>query len=290
MVQYNPKDWFTFIIHIHKADTLRKLFVMMVCMAIYAGIVAFVMLEMIHIAKDSAFRNINTMHTLVGFALSMLLVFRTNTAYDRWWEARKLWGSLVNNSRGLAFKLSSMLKEENHRAFFRRMIPNYAFVLKNHLRKQYIAEELEFFPQFLPDQFDKELHLPNQVSLVIIQEINTLYENGVLKGEQYLLLNPEIQAFADVCGACERIRNTPIPFSYSGFLKKFIFFYTMSLPFGYVLSLNYWVIPVSVFVFYVLASLEILAEEIEDPFGTDANDLPTDQIAKGIRTAVREVL
>lgn len=290
MVKYNPKDWFTFIFQVHKADTLRQLWGMLLSMSIYTGIVAFVVLEVLQISKDSPFKSINTMHTLLGFALSMLLVFRTNTAYDRWWEARKIWGSLVNNSRGLAFKLSAMLKEEKHRAFFRRMIPNYAFVLKNHLRKQYIAEELEFFSQFQPDHFDKDIHLPNQVALAIVQEVNILYENGVIKGEQYLLLNPELQVFADACGACERIRNTPIPFSYSGFLKKFIFFYTMTLPFGYVLSLGYWIIPVCVFVFYVLASLEIIAEEIEDPFGLDANDLSTDQIAKGIRTAIREIL
>lgn len=290
MVKYNPKDWFTFIFQVHKADTLRQLWGMLLSMSLYTGIVAYIVLEVLHVSKDSPFKSINTMHTLLGFALSMLLVFRTNTAYDRWWEARKIWGSLVNNSRGLAFKLSAMLKEEKHRAFFRRMIPNYAFVLKNHLRKQYIAEELEFFSQFQPDHFDKDIHLPNQVALAIVQEVNILYENGVIKGEQYLLLNTELQVFADACGACERIRNTPIPFSYSGFLKKFIFFYTMTLPFGYVLSLGYWIIPVCVFVFYVLASLEIIAEEIEDPFGLDANDLSTDQIAKGIRTAIREIL
>lgn len=290
MVQYNPKDWFSFIFQLHKADTFRKLFGMIVSMIIYTAIIAYVVIDVLQVPKDSQLKSLNTMHSLLGFALSMLLVFRTNTAYDRWWEARKIWGSLVNNSRGLAFKLNAMLKEETHRAFFRRMIPNYAFVLKNHLRKQYIAEELEFFPQFQPDQFDSELHLPNQVASVIIQEVNTLYENGVIKGEQYLLLNPELQVFADACGACERIRNTPIPFSYSGFLKKFIFFYTMTLPFGYVLTLGYWIIPVCVFVFYALASLEIIAEEIEDPFGIDANDLPTDQIAKGIRTAIREIL
>lgn len=290
MVQYNPKDWFTFIFQVHKADTFRKLFWMLISMGIYSAGVAYLILDVIKIPNDSPLKSLNTMHSLLGFVLSMLLVFRTNTAYDRWWEGRKIWGSLVNNSRSIAFKLGAILKEESHRAFFRRMIPNYAFVLKNHLRKHYIAEELEFVSQFQQDEFDKEVHLPNKVSLMIVTEITTLYEKGVIKGEQYLLLNPEMQAFAEVCGACERIRNTPIPFSYSGFLKKFIFFYTMSLPFGFVISLGYWIIPVSVFVFYVLASLEIIAEEIEDPFGLDANDLPTDQIAKGIRTAVREVL
>jgi putative membrane protein len=90
-------------------------------------------------------------------------------------------------------------------------------------------------------------------------------------------------AYIDVCGACERIKNTPIPFSYSSFLKKFIFFYVMTLPFGYVVSLKYLMIPLSIFIFYVLASLELIAEEIENPFGTDDNDLPTDAITKSIK-------
>lgn len=290
MIKYNPKDWLVFIFRFHRADTMRKLLNVMIIVAIYTAIIAFVFLELLTISKDSHFKSINTMHTLLGFALSMLLVFRTNTAYDRWWEARKIWGSLVNNSRGLAFKLRAMLKDEVHLTFFRRMIPNYAFVLKNHLRRQYVAEELEFLPQFQPKDVDAKLHLPNQIAAAIVAQVNTLYENGVIKGEQYLLLNSELQVFADACGACERIRNTPIPFSYSSFLKKFIFVYTMTLPFGYVIALGYWIIPVCVFVFYVLASLEIIAEEIEDPFGTDANDLPTDQIAKGIRTTIREIL
>lgn len=92
----------------------------------------------------------------------------------------------------------------------------------------------------------------------------------------------------DVCGACERIKNTPIPFSYSSFIKKFIFIYCFTLPLGYVSNLHYLVIPLVVFVFYVLASLEIIAEEIENPFGTDANDLPLDTICKNIHRTITQ--
>jgi len=105
-----------------------------------------------------------------------------------------------------------------------------------------------------------------------------------------LFINPELQLFTDIWGACERIKNTPIPFSYSVFIKKFIFFYTITLPFGDVFSLGYYVIPVVAFVFYVLASLELIAEEIEDPFGGDENDIPTEKIAHNIHTHVWEIL
>ena len=101
-----------------------------------------------------------------------------------------------------------------------------------------------------------------------------------------LILNNEVQQWMEICGACERIRNTPIPFSYSVFLKKFIFFYVMTLPIAYAPVLGFYSIPIVVFIFYVLASLELIAEEIEDPFGDDPNDLPLDNISKNIRKNV----
>src|SRR6185369_3407412 len=117
-----------------------------------------------------------------------------------------------------------------------------------------------------------------------------LHRAGRISGEQLIFLTAELQSFTEICGACERIKNTPIPYSYSVFIKKFIFLYVMTLPFGYVFSLGYYVIPVVVSIFYVLASLELIAEEIEDPFGHDANDLPTDLISANIRKHVAEIL
>ena len=117
-----------------------------------------------------------------------------------------------------------------------------------------------------------------------------LQREGKITAEQLITLSTDSTQFTDVCGACERIKNTPIPYSYSAFIKKFIFFYVMTLPFGYAFSLGYFVIPVVVFIFYVLASLELIAEEIEDPFGNDANDLPTQKIAENIKKHVEEIL
>ena len=94
----------------------------------------------------------------------------------------------------------------------------------------------------------------------------------------------------DICGACERIKNTPLPYSYSAFIKKFIFFYVITLPLGYVFNVGFLIIPVVIFIFFVLASLEIIAEEIEDPFGKDTNDLPMQRIAENIKKNVAEIL
>ena len=97
-------------------------------------------------------------------------------------------------------------------------------------------------------------------------------------------------SFLDICGGCERIKNTPIPYSYSVFIKKFIFLYVLTLPIGLVFNLGYLVIPVVVFIFYVLGSLELIAEEIEEPFGFDANDLPMERMCENIKRNVEEIL
>jgi putative membrane protein len=112
MISYNPRDWFTFIFRFHKADTFRQLLPMISGICIYSGLIAWLELEYWQLSESNYVRNIPVMHTMLGFAISMLLVFRTNTAYDRWWEARKLWGSLVNNSRNFAMKMDTILDKE----------------------------------------------------------------------------------------------------------------------------------------------------------------------------------
>ena len=124
----------------------------------------------------------------------------------------------------------------------------------------------------------------------MMDQITLMYKREKISGEQLIFLNGELSSFTDICGACERIKNTPIPYSYSAFIKKFFFIYIMTLPFGYVFTLGYWVVPVVAVVFYVLGSLELIAEEIEDPFGRDSNDLPMDKIAENIRKHVAEIL
>jgi putative membrane protein len=287
MVQYNPKDWITFIFRFHKADTFRQLFTMMIFIALYSGIICYLEVSYFNLPEESHVKNISIMHGMLGFVISLLLAYRTNTAYERWWEGRKLWGSLVNNSRNLAIKLSAILKDEHDKKYLRYLIPTYASILSKHLSNEEVGQLLY---ENVELKINHQKHTPNQVAQVIFHKINDLHQSGKISGEQLIILNSELQSFTEICGACERIKNTPIPYSYSAFIKKFIFFYVMTLPFGYVFSLGYYVIPVVVFIFYVLASLELIAEEIEDPFGVDANDLPTKKIAESIKKHVEELL
>jgi len=287
MTSYNPKDWFDFIFNISKADTFRKLIPMMMIIGIYSGSIAYLEMEYWQLPDDSPVKNISVMHSMLGFVISLLLAYRTNTAYDRWWEGRKMWGGLVNSSRNLAIKLASILTSESDLAFFRKMIPGYASILHKHLNDSDTAKQL-FDDVDL--EIDHHKHRPNQVAKMLFQKVNDLYVSKKITGNQLIILNNELQSFTDICGACERIKNTPIPYSYSAFIKKFIFIYVLTLPFAYVFILGYFVIPVVVFIFYVLASLELIAEEIEDPFGIDANDLPTKKIAENIKRQVEELI
>ncbi len=287
MVQYNPKDWLTFVFRIHKSDTFRKLFTMMITIGIYSAAICCIELEYYKLNDKSLVKNISIIHSLLGFVISLLLAYRTNTAYDRWWEGRKLWGTLVNNSRNFAIKLSAILKDEKDKKFFRKMIPAFASILNKHLNNEETSNEL-FDDVVL--EIEKHKHRPNQIAKMMFQKINDLYETKKISGNQLIILNSEIQSFVEVCGACERIKNTPIPYSYSSFIKKFIFIYVMTLPFGYALSLGFYTIPVVIFIFYVLASLELIAEEIEDPFGADENDLPTKKIAENIKKHTEELI
>lgn len=287
MIAYNPKEWFSFIFRFHKADTFRKLLPLMLAIGVYSLGVAYLELEYWKVSESSHVKNITVMHTLLGFVISLLLVFRTNTAYDRWWEGRKAWGALVNNSRNLAMKIAVMVKSDEDKEIFRKLIPAYSTVLNLHLKNVDVKHEL-FDNATLSDDHYK--HKPNQIAKTIIAKINELYEQGKITGDQLIVLNAEMQSLTDICGICERIKNTPIPYSYSAFIKKFIFIYVMSLPFGYVFSLGYLVIPVVIVIFYVLASLELIAEEIEDPFGYDPNDLPTARLAEMMQKNVEELI
>jgi putative membrane protein len=282
MIYYNPKQWFSLIFRFNKADTLRELFPLMTCVSIYAGVVTFFLIDFFHVPETTILKKVIYVHQTIGFVFSLLLAFRINSAYDRWWEGRKIWGSLTNNSRNLALKLRHIVTEKEF-AFFNYAIPFYSRSLRDHLRDIYQPEQQSFI------SIDPKKHVPNQVASAIIKEVYRLNKEGQINPEQLVSITTEITSFTDNCGACERIKKTPIPFSYSVFIKKFIFTYIMTLPFTWAFDLKYFIMPIIGFILFVFASIELIAEEIEDPFGFDANDLPVDNICENIEKHVGEI-
>lgn len=284
MIKYNPKNWIGLIFHSYSRYVFKRLLPVLFYIAIYTALISFVFtyFEIIYIGTTAV-------HSILGIVLGFFLVFRTNGAYDRWWEGRKIWGELVNNCRNLALKLSVMLPE-NHpsRAEIASVIAVYPKALKEHLRKGVPIElEKEIFEKL---RIKKLEHIPNAIAKRLYKICNVLKTNGEIDPEQYRVLDTELVMLTDITGRCERIRNTPIPYSYSIFMKKFIIIYILTLPFAFVTAYHYWTILIVVLVLYILLSIELLAEEVEDPFGTDVNDLPTDELASKIENNVKEIL
>ncbi len=268
---------------------MKILFPTMILVGLYSWGIQYLEVEYFHLSSKSPVSNVSMIHSLLGFVLSLLLVFRTNTAYDRWWEGRKLWGRLVNDSRNFAIKIKSLL--ENDRQDLEQ-----------------IVRYLKYFPHFLAKHLSKEStrlaldedyseieeyikhHGPSEIVILLTHKLHQLKKQGKISDLEMLYLDTQLSGFLDVCGGCERIKNTPIPYSYSSFVKKFIILYVLALPVAYVLSIGLFMIPLTVFVYYVLMSLEMIAEEIEDPFSNDENDIPMEAIAQNIEKSVHQIM
>jgi putative membrane protein len=230
-------------------------------------------------------------HQILGFALSMLLVFRINTAYDRWWEGRKLWGALVNNSRSLATKLHAALHARAPRELEELLsaIALFPAILRDYLRDEaYSIPATESFHKNNREYLQAH-HKPLYTFTSIANRLEKLRDEKILAHEQMLFINSELYSLIDITGACERIKNSPIPFSYSLFLKKSLFVYIVTMPVPFAAEFGYWAILAVMVIFYTFASLEIVSEEVEEPFGTEANDLPTDELAEKIYRDVRAI-
>jgi putative membrane protein len=286
MINYNPKSWLHMIFAFHKSDTLRILWKQIIYISLFTLLIDFLVLQY---APNAVFlEKLVSVYSLIGFVISLLLIFRTNTAYDRWWEGRKKWGELVNDTRNLAIKLASIVEEQEDRDFFSRMIPNFVFAAKEHLRRGVKFEELELLDSEVGCITTKN-HKPLAISQLIYKRLFALKKNGIITEEEFIVLDRNCNKLMDSLGGCERIKNTPIPFSYSLFIKKFIFIYVTTLPLAFVTIFGYFSAFIATFIFYVLVSIEVIAEEIEDPFGRDDNDLPTDMLCEKIRSTTKEV-
>lgn len=288
MVPYNPKNWFTLIFQIHKSHLMRYMAPNLIGIGVLSGLMTWFFTDYAHLSIPPGLN----IHAFVGIVLGLVLVFRTNTAYERWWEGRKLFGALTNHSRNLALKINAFLPESDQaeRRFYTDAIGDFYFALKNHLREVRKPEELRLENQPYRKDYGMIKHVPNLIVAHLQQRITNLMTDGRINTDQYRVLNDDVSAMIDILGATERIQKTPIPYSYSIYIKKVIIVYLLSLPLSTITSLGYYTIPMVMFTTYVIAGIELLAEEIEDPFGHDHNDLDTDGMAANIRVNVEEIL
>ncbi|MTB49336.1 bestrophin family protein [Lewinella sp. W8] len=290
MILYKSNDnWFGDMSHLFRSWTMTKIFRSVIGIGVYAA--AFVWVVETYQWHDYLVMD-TMMFSLLGVILSIFLGFRTNTAYDRWWEARKQWGALVNNTRNMAIYVDSMWPAEDDgiRRFMARHIANFCIALAEHLRQ---GTDLDQLVGVSPEErayYETKDHIPNFIALRIYQRMAEAHRRGDINEGDYINIKAQHQSLLDILGACERIKKTPIPFSYAVYLKIFITAYGVLLPLGLESSFGWTTVPLTMLVFFALLGVELMGEEIEDPFGLDCNDLPTSSIAQTIRRNVFEIL
>ncbi|OJJ20281.1 hypothetical protein BKI52_17595 [marine bacterium AO1-C] len=295
MIVYDTKRWWTtltkLIFGINTSYNSRVLYRSMLLVTVYASVVTF--------TKQAYYPNEKLIESplifsILGLILGLILVFRLNTAYNKWWEGRMKWGSLVNDSRTLASYLHTLLPNDDKetRRYYAAQISNFAIALRGHLRDDIKYDEFEHNDAAYLQCLKDAPHVPHKIATLLMEWMQTSFKRNYISGFDKINLKVQIQNFIDILGACERIKNTPIPFSHSSFIKAFITVYVITLPFGIIDSFPfiYVVIPATALISYALIGVEIISEEIEDPFGTEANDLPLTHLSNIIKKNVYDAL
>lgn len=222
-------------------------------------------------------------YELTGAALGLLLVLRTNSGYDRWWEARKLWGGIVNQSRNLALiGLSYGPKDRQWRQRFVSLICLFAYACRTSLRGQkQIGESARLVASEETAELHEANHLPTAIAFKLSQMLRDACDNYGMDSFSFLQAQRELATLIDHVGGCERILKTPLAHAYSIIIRRFIAIFLLTLPFALIYSLNQvWLVPVvTMLVAYPLFSLDQLGVELQNPFSTDnLSHLPLDEI------------
>lgn len=230
-----------------------------------------------------------------NIVLGLMLVFRTNTAYERYWEGRKLWGNLINSTRNLARQIWVTVQEKSPqdtqaKQEILQMLAAFAVAMKLHLRNEPVNEELQ---ALLPEICYQKLKLMNnpplEIAFWISDFLQTKFQEGKINVYQLNGMQELVSFLVNCLGGCERILKTPIPLAYAIHLKQLLLLYCFTLPFQIVEQLDFWTGPMVALVSFTLLGIEEIGLEIENPFGSDFNDLPLDTICQTIQKNIQDI-
>ncbi|MBI1346903.1 hypothetical protein GC163_11515 [bacterium] len=231
-------------------------------------------------------------HSLIGAALGLLLVFRTNASYDRFWEGRKLWGGIVNETRNLARQASVLCAADA--ALVREIVlwtAAFPYACLHRLRGEKglgpIQHDLD--PATV-HQIATADHVPLATAQQITRLLREAHARGLVGEYQQMQIDQNVQLLIDYIGACERIHSTPMPYAYAVHLRRALILYCFTLPFALVARFGWNTVLATLMITYILYGIEEIGVEIEDPFGTDDNDLPLEKICANIEQNLRAVL
>ncbi|MCT7977893.1 bestrophin family protein [Laspinema olomoucense] len=228
--------------------------------------------------------------------LGLLLVFRTNTAYERFWEGRKAWGNLVNSVRNLSRQILVAItdnrpEDATEKAHHLRLLVAFAVATKLHLRDEPINEELKGL--ISGEQYEKLKsmnHPPLEIAFWLGDYLQRQYRLNKLNIYQLTTMLKLLDTMVDTLGSSERILKTPIPVAYAIHLKQLLMLYCLALPFQIVSHLDLWTGPVAALISFTLFGIEKIGIQIENPFGHDSNDLPLDTICANMRVNIEDLI
>lgn len=231
--------------------------------------------------------------TLFGIALAIFLGFRNSVSYDRFWEGRKLWGALLNDTRSLTRQSITLINDKYYdieRQDFINLLIAFVYSLKHQLRETNPDEDLD---RLLPKEFAAQLKEVQYKPIIILKALGVWVKNAKSENKidsiTQLAFEENLNKLSDIVGGCERIAGTPIPYTYSVLLHRTVYIYCFLLSFGFVETMG-WVTPfVIVFIAYTFVALEAIADELENPFGMQPNDLALDTMSQMIENTLLEL-
>jgi ion channel-forming bestrophin family protein len=246
-----------------------------------------------HLLPISLNLNTTAPFSLIGIALAVFLGFRNNASYDRWWEARKLWGQLLNESRSLtrqALTLPTRTLPKEEVGEFLVALGALAHALRHQLRRSDPREDLAArLPAALCERVMASRYRPATLMLYLGEWVQRHAQAGALDPMAVIAFDRNLNGMSDVIGGCERIVSTPLPFAYSVMIHRTVYFFCASLPFGLVDSIGIFTPVFAVFVAYTFMAHEAIASQLEEPFGTDENDLALNTMSAVIEDALRDL-
>jgi ion channel-forming bestrophin family protein len=290
MIDYDNKDWKKLLFSL-KGSIIPTIAPRLLLLALIS-------LSVVLVDRIAVKIEVNSVPwTIVGVALGLLLVFRTNTAYDRYWEGRRMWGGIVNSSYTLmsvVLGYVGMQESKNNILIIQekisRLICALPILMKQKLHDERDLKEIQSFISNEDMQFIENTHnLPIALHSLLVKEINEGYKQNVIAKEAGNLINGCLNEYINCLGSCERIKNTPLPIAYVLHTKRFLYLFCSTISLPLVSYFGIWSILITVFISYALIGIEEIGVEIEDPFGYDPNDLPLDKICNNIISNIQNL-
>jgi putative membrane protein len=278
MINYDPKAWIR-VTFSHAGTVLPRVLARVGLIALLAAVLWLLTEQVSGVANVvKPFKPLG--HTLIGVALGLLIVFRNNCSYDRYWEGRKLWGAINNSSRNLVRGAAAFAGDARDLA---KLVAAYGLALKQHLRSNKdLSEVKSLVPLEVYEQAAATANPPSMLALHMSQWIEARVREGKTDTITAQSLESLVRALLDNQGGCERILKTPIPFAYAVHIKQLLLIYLFTLPFALVTDMGWVAIPTAAVIAFGMLGIEEAGVEIEDPFGDDPNDLPVEAICATI--------